>query len=46
MKDFLAITDYSPTELQGLLDLAVELKKERKEKGKNNPPSWETKCWQ
>ena len=28
-KDFLAITDYSPSELQRLLDLAVTLKKER-----------------
>ena len=37
MKDFLAITDYSPTELQGLLDLALELKKEIQEKGANRP---------
>ena len=28
-KDFLAVADYSPAELQGLLDLAVRLKKER-----------------
>ena len=28
-KDFLAVADYSPAELQGLLDLAVHLKKER-----------------
>lgn len=28
-KDFLAVTDYSPAELQRLLDLAVQLKKER-----------------
>ena len=37
MKDFLAITDYSPAELQGLLDLALELKKEIQEKGANRP---------
>lgn len=28
-KDFIAIADYSPEELQGLLDLALKLKKER-----------------
>ncbi len=28
MKDFLAVSDYSPKELQELLDLAIELKKE------------------
>lgn len=28
MKDFLAVADHSPEELQGLLDLAVELKQE------------------
>ena len=28
-KDFLAVADYSPAELQGLLDLAVRLKEER-----------------
>lgn len=28
-KDFLAVSDYSPAELQGMLDLAVRLKKER-----------------
>lgn len=28
-KDFLAVADYSPAELQGLLDLAVKLKQER-----------------
>lgn len=35
-KDFLAIADYSPSELNDLLDLAVELKKEHFEKG-NQP---------
>jgi ornithine carbamoyltransferase len=37
MKDFLAIADYSPAELQELLELAAELKTERKEKGANKP---------
>lgn len=32
-KDFLAVTDYSPEELQGMLDLAVRLKKEHCEGG-------------
>ncbi len=36
MKDFLAIADYSPEEIQAILDLAVELKKEWNDKG--NPP--------
>jgi len=36
MKDYLAIADYSPEELQGLLDLAVELKKEY-QNGGNQP---------
>lgn len=36
MKDFLAIADYSPPELQDLLDSAVALKKEWQEGG--NPP--------
>ncbi len=27
-KDFIAVADYSPEELQGMLDLAVALKKE------------------
>jgi ornithine carbamoyltransferase len=36
MKDFLAISDYSPTSIQELLDLAVELKSELK-KGGNQP---------
>jgi ornithine carbamoyltransferase len=35
-KDFIAIADYSPKELQGLLDLAVQLKKELKAGG-NKP---------
>jgi len=37
MKDFLAIADYSPDSLQEMLDLAIELKKERQEKGANRP---------
>jgi ornithine carbamoyltransferase len=37
MKDFLAVTDYSPEDLQSMLDLAVELKKERQKKGANKP---------
>jgi ornithine carbamoyltransferase len=37
MKDFLAIADYSPESLQEMLDLAIELKKERQEKGSNRP---------
>lgn len=36
MKDYLAIRDYSPEELQDLLDLAVELKKEY-QNGGNQP---------
>ena len=36
MKDFLAIADYSPAEIQDLLDLAVTLKNEWKTQG--NPP--------
>lgn len=35
-KDFLAISDYSPVELQDLLDLAIELKKEHFSSG-NKP---------
>lgn len=35
-KDFIAISDFSPAELQSMLDLAVELKKELKEGG-NKP---------
>jgi ornithine carbamoyltransferase len=37
MKDFLAITDYSPEALQEMLDLAVKLKAERQKKGANKP---------
>jgi ornithine carbamoyltransferase len=33
MKDFLAISDYTPAELQSLLDLAVRLKEERNSTG-------------
>jgi ornithine carbamoyltransferase len=33
MKDFIAIADYSPKELQGMLDLAVQLKDEWKASG-------------
>jgi ornithine carbamoyltransferase len=36
-KDFIAVADYSPTDLQAMLDLAVCLKKERAEKGENEP---------
>ena len=36
MKDFLAIADYTPEEIQTILDQAVELKKEWSEKG-NSP---------
>lgn len=36
MKDFLAVSDYSPAELQEMLDLAVNLKKELKSGG-NRP---------
>ncbi len=36
MRHFLHIADYSPAELQGLLDLAVQLKKERA-RGGNQP---------
>ncbi|GAP14583.1 ornithine carbamoyltransferase [Longilinea arvoryzae] len=36
MKDFLAVSDYSPVELQEMLDLAVALKKELKSGG-NKP---------
>jgi ornithine carbamoyltransferase len=36
MKDFLSVADYSPEEIQALLDLAVELKKEWKAGG-NKP---------
>jgi ornithine carbamoyltransferase len=33
MKDFLAISDYTPAELQSMLDLAIQLKEERNSKG-------------
>jgi len=36
MKDFLAISDYTPAELQNLLDLAIRLKEERNSAG-NQP---------
>ena len=36
-KDFLTIGEFSPQELQDMLDLAVELKKERQEEGANQP---------
>ncbi|HWQ03948.1 MAG TPA: ornithine carbamoyltransferase [Longilinea sp.] len=36
MKDFLAVSDYSPVELQEMLDLAVDLKKELRSGG-NKP---------
>ncbi len=37
MDNFLSIADFSPEQLQILLDLAVKLKKELKENGKNTP---------
>lgn len=37
MKDFLAVADYSPQSLIEMLDLAINLKKERLEKGSNFP---------
>jgi ornithine carbamoyltransferase len=36
-KDFLAISDYSAKDIQYMLDLAVQLKKERQENGSNQP---------
>lgn len=36
-KDFIAVSDYSPSDLQAMLDLAVCLKNERAEKGVNEP---------
>ena len=36
-KDFLAVSDFSAAELQALLDSAVRLKRERAEKGANEP---------
>jgi len=41
MKDFLAIADYTPDDIQAILDQAVELKKEWSEKG--NPPLFKNK---
>jgi ornithine carbamoyltransferase len=41
MKDFLAIADYSPQEIQDLLDLGVRLKKEHQQGG--NPPLFKGK---
>lgn len=41
MKDFLAIADYSPADLQAILDQAVDLKKEWQEGG--NPPLFKGK---
>lgn len=37
MMNFLSIADFSPGELQELLDLAAKLKKELKDNGKNTP---------
>jgi len=36
-KDFISIANHSPAELQEILDLAVQLKNERKDKGENLP---------
>ncbi len=36
-KDFISIADFSPETLQNILDLAVQLKKERQENGENIP---------
>ena len=36
-KDFIAVADYSPEDLQAMLDLAVRLKKERAATGENEP---------
>ena len=41
MKDFLAIADYTPEDLQAILDKAVDLKKEWSKKG--NPPLFKNK---
>ena len=41
MKDFIAISDYSPAEIQDLLDLAVKLKKQYQSGG--NPPLFQGK---
>ncbi len=36
-KDFIAVADYSPQELQDILDLSVQLKQERLQTGGNQP---------
>lgn len=36
-KDFISIANHSPAELQEILDLAIQLKKERTDKGENLP---------
>lgn len=41
MKDFLAVADYSPEDLQSILDTAIDLKNEWKNKG--NPPLFKNK---
>lgn len=41
MKDFLAVADYSPDDLQSILDTAIDLKNEWKNKG--NPPLFKNK---
>ena len=41
MKDFLAVADYSPEQLQSILDTAIDLKKEWKDKG--NTPLFKNK---
>ena len=37
MQDFLSISDFSSNELRDMLDLAIDLKKEREENGANRP---------
>ena len=41
MKDFLAVADYSPAQLQSILDTAIDLKNEWKDQG--NPPLFKNK---
>jgi ornithine carbamoyltransferase len=36
-KDFISVADYTSEDIQGILDLAVQLKKERADKGQNQP---------
>jgi len=36
-KDFISIADFSPEALQNILDLAIQLKKERQDNGENKP---------